>query len=71
MVVKTMGMTVVAAFAQRGRRHVEDAVFETPDVSPRDAGAENDRESQRSGNPTNHTLHKHHTRLLALHADRG
>ena len=62
---------VVAALAQRGRGHVEDAVLERPDVAPRDPGAENDRDGQGSSNHTNHTLHRHHTRLLATQPLRG
>ena len=56
---------VVAALAQRGGGHVEDAVFESPDIAPGQPGTENNDDGQRSGNHTNHTLHKHHTRLLA------
>ena len=58
---------VVAALTQRGREHVEDAIFERPNVVPRDPGADNDRDGQGSGNRTNHTLHRHHIRLLATH----
>ncbi len=62
---------VVAALAQRGRGHVEDAVLEGPDVTPRDPGAEDDQNGQRGGNHTNHTVHRHPTRLLVAQPLRG
>jgi hypothetical protein len=56
---------VVAALAQRGSGHVEDAVFESSNVVPGHPGAENNGDGKHRGNHTNHTLHKHPTRLLA------